>query len=180
MSKLYHHIPNFITVLRIVLIPLFVALILYERYYYSLYIYIIAGISDTLDGYLARKLESFSELGKLLDPIADKFLLITSFVLFTYLEWIPVWFTVTVLSRDLFIVIGWVLMFLIFNTRTVQPSITGKVSIAIQMVLVGYILLGNTISHDLAGTEILIWASAVFTVVSGLQYIYRGLNYGDA
>jgi cardiolipin synthase len=173
------NLPNLITVIRIVLIPFFIAFLLYHDYEYALYIFVFAGFSDTLDGYLARKLKSFTEIGKLLDPIADKFLLTASFVVFTYLGMIPLWFTVIVLSRDLFIVIGWILMFMIWNTKAVQPSLAGKASIALQMLLVGYTLLGRTLSMALPLSEVLMWVTIILTILSGSQYIYRGLTYSN-
>lgn len=173
------NLPNLITIIRIVLIPFFIAFLLYHNYEYALYIFIFAGLSDTLDGYLARKLRSFTEIGKLLDPVADKFLLTASFVVFTYLGMIPLWFTVIVLSRDLFIVIGWILMFLIWNTKAVQPSAAGKASIAMQMFLIGYTLLGKTLSMTLPLNDALIGATVLLTILSGSQYIYRGLTYSN-
>jgi cardiolipin synthase len=118
-----------------------------------------------------------TELGKLLDPIADKFLLITSFIVYMHIDWVPIWFTITVLSRDLFIVIGWILMYLIFDTTKVQPSPIGKWAVAMQMTLVGYILLENTLSFNSLLYEIMIWITVILTVASGLQYIYKGLTY---
>jgi cardiolipin synthase len=173
------NLPNIMTLIRIALIPFFIAFLLYHNYEYALYIFIFAGLSDALDGYLARKLRSFTEIGKLLDPIADKFLLTASFLVFTYLGLIPIWFTVTVLSRDLFIVIGWILMFLIWDTRAVQPSGTGKAAIALQMLLVGYTLLGKTLSVELPLHEVLMWITVILTITSGSQYIYRGLTYSN-
>jgi cardiolipin synthase len=173
------NLPNIITLMRIVLIPFFITFLLYRNYEYALYIFIFAGLSDALDGYLARKLRSFTEIGKLLDPIADKFLITASFLVFTYLGLIPIWFTVTVLSRDLFIIIGWILMFLIWDTRSVQPSGTGKAAIALQMLLVGYTLLGKTLSVELPLHEVLMWITVILTITSGSQYIYRGLTYSN-
>lgn len=157
--------------------PFFVALLLYHKYEYALYIFIFAGISDTLDGFLARKLKSQTEIGKLLDPIADKFLLTSSFIVYTYIDWIPIWFTITVLSRDLFIVIGWVLMYMIFETKSVQPSNIGKLAIAVQMIMAGYVLLEKTLSFTSTLFQPLLWITAILTIISGLQYIYRGLTY---
>ncbi len=173
------NLPNIITLIRIVLIPFFIAFLLYHNYEYALYIFIFAGLSDTLDGFLARKLRSFTEIGKLLDPIADKFLLTASFLVFTYLGLIPIWFMVTVISRDLFIVIGWILMFLIWDTKAVQPSAAGKAAIALQMLLVGYTLLGKTVSVELPLHDALLWITVILTITSGSQYIYRGLTYSN-
>ncbi|GBD99850.1 CDP-diacylglycerol--glycerol-3-phosphate 3-phosphatidyltransferase [bacterium BMS3Abin07] len=174
---LYKNLPNIVTLIRIILIPFFIAFLLYHYYHNALYTFIIAGLSDILDGYLARKLKSHTEIGKLLDPIADKFLLTASFIVFTIIGWIPVWFTIIVISRDIFITIGWVLRYLIYGTKSVQPSIIGKSAIALQMFLVGYILLNNILQEKLIGGEYLILIVAILTITSGIQYIYRGLTY---
>jgi len=174
------HVPNMITLVRIMLIPVFLAFLLYHYYTAALYTFVLAGVTDMLDGYLARRLRSHTEIGRVLDPLADKLLLTASFVVFTYIGWVPVWFTVTVISRDLFIVIGWLLLFLMFNTSSVQPSRTGKLAIALQMFLVGYTLLHNVLHSTLPFTEELMLATAAMTVISGFQYIYRGLNYQHA
>ncbi|UCG79012.1 MAG: CDP-alcohol phosphatidyltransferase family protein [Nitrospirota bacterium] len=160
--------------------PVFVALLIYHNYRIALVVFISAALSDSLDGYLARRLGVFSEIGKLLDPIADKLLLIASFIVFTHLEWIPVWFTVIVLSRDLFIVIGWFMLYLIYDATSVSPTKSGKITIACQMFLVGYVLLERSIPFSLSVTFPLLALTAAVTILSGMQYIYKGLSYPDA
>lgn len=171
------NLPNTITLMRIILIPFFAAFLIYHYYHCALYIFIIAGLSDALDGFLARKLKLQSDLGRLLDPIADKLLVVSSLVLFTYSGWIPVWFTIAVLSRDLFMFTGWIVMFLLYSTKTVQPSIIGKSASALQMCLIAYVLIDRTVPAPLPGKAILIWVTAALTIVSGLHYIYRGMRH---
>jgi len=171
------YLPNTISILRIVLIPFFAAFLIYHRYDYAFITFVAAGISDALDGFLARRLMLQSELGKLLDPIADKLLVVTSFVILTYSSWIPAWLTITVISKDLFVFTGWILLFLLFNVRTVQPTITGKTANALQMFLVAYVLLDKITLTRLPFQSSLMAATGVLTVVAGLQYIYRGISY---
>lgn len=173
------NLPNAVTLLRILFVPFFVALLIYQNYRYALYIFVIAGLSDALDGFIARKTHSQSELGMLLDPLADKLLLAASFIVFAYIHLIPVWFTVIILSRDLFIIIGWFLMFLVFTVKTVHPSIIGKTANALQIFLVAYILLDRTIPASLKGVGIILWVTAFFAIVSGVHYIYKGLSYAN-
>ena len=97
------NIPNIITFIRIVIIPVFVTALIYRRYDYALFLFIAAAVSDALDGLLARITKQKTKLGAFLDPLADKSLLVTSFVLFSVYGWIPMWLTIIVISRDLIV-----------------------------------------------------------------------------
>lgn len=171
------YLPNAISIFRIVLIPFFAALLIYHRYHYAFITFVIAGVSDALDGFLARRLQLQSELGKLLDPMADKLLVVTSFLILTYSSWIPAWLTITVISKDLFVFTGWILLFLLFNVRTVQPTLIGKTANALQMILIAYVLLDKIIRYALPMQSSLMIATAVLTITAGLQYLYKGLSY---
>src|SRR5512135_2817567 len=106
------NVPNSLTMLRIVIIPIFVTAMIYSRYRYALYLFIAAGLTDLLDGLLARLTNQKTPLGTFLDPLADKFLLVTSFILFAIYGWIPKWLAIAVISRDLIVVIGWLLLYM--------------------------------------------------------------------
>src|SRR5208337_2979592 len=106
-------VPNSITFIRIVIIPVFVTALVYNRVDYALWLFIVASFSDLLDGLLARMTNQQTRLGAFLDPLADKFLLVTSFILFSVYGWIPKWLAIAVISRDLIVVIGWFLLFMI-------------------------------------------------------------------
>lgn len=172
----YLNIPNALTTLRIVLIPVFVSALIYKRYDYALYVFIIAAITDFLDGMVARVKNQQTELGKFLDPVADKFLLVTSFILFAVYGLVPKWLSITVISRDIIIVTGWVILYFVSHKAKVEPSILGKIANAFQLVLLAYILLFiNLGGIKLPDPGALTVITAFFTVVSGLHYIYRGL-----
>jgi cardiolipin synthase len=128
------NIPNTLTITRIVIIPVFVTAIIYDKYRYALYLFIFAALTDTLDGLLARLTNQKTPLGTFLDPLADKFLLVTSFVLFSIYGWIPKWLAIAVISRDLIVVIGWFLLFMITHTSKVEPVLLGKLAIALQLI----------------------------------------------
>lgn len=169
------NIPNLITFIRIIIIPAFVMSLVYKRYDYAMVLFFIASISDLLDGLLARVTGQKTRFGAFLDPLADKSLLITSFILFTIYGWIPLWLTIIVISRDFIVITGWILFYIVFHTTKVEPSIFGKLAIASQLILIAYILFSinlNLPSVNLFGYSIV----ATLTIISGIQYIYNGLR----
>lgn len=170
------NIPNSITLFRIFLVPCFALFLIYDYHHYALSAYVVAGFSDALDGILARKLHMQTELGRFLDPLADKMLVVTSFIMFTAFGWIPAWLTITVLSKDLFILTGWILLFLLFNKKAIQPTIIGKTANALQMVLIGFVLLARMLRVSLPGMPVLLFLTTLFTILAGLHYLYRGLK----
>jgi len=174
------NLPNSLTIARIVIIPLFIIAVIYKRYDYALYMFIVAALTDTLDGFIARLTNQKTALGTFLDPLADKFLLITSFIIFSMNGWLPKWLVITVISRDIIVITGWVLVYLITHTLNVKPTVTGKAAIAMQLMLLCYVLLDKNIGFLPGIRNVLIWLTAVLTIISGMHYIYRGLKLTDA
>lgn len=170
------NLPNTITIARIVIIPLFITTVIYKRYDYALYLFVIAALTDALDGLIARLTNQKTVLGTFLDPLADKFLLVTSFILFSMNGWLPKWLTITVISRDIIVIIGWVLIYLTTHISNVQPTITGKAAIAMQLIVLCYVLLTVNIVSLPKMPDVLILVTAALTIISGLHYIYRGLK----
>jgi cardiolipin synthase len=170
------NIPNTLTMMRIVLIPLFVTSVIYNRYDYALFLFIIAALTDMFDGLIARVKSQRTPFGSFLDPLADKFLLVTSFILFAIYDQIPKWLTITIISRDIIVVTGWVILYLSTHTAKVEPTFLGKTAISCQLVLICYILLDISFPVLPDIRPYLIWITAVFTILSGLHYIYRGLK----
>ncbi|MBF0553167.1 MAG: CDP-alcohol phosphatidyltransferase family protein [Nitrospirae bacterium] len=173
------NIPNTLTLLRIVAIPFFASTLIYRRYDIALAVFVLASITDALDGLIARVTKKQTKLGQFLDPMADKFLLITSFILFAIYGWVPAWLTISIISRDLIVLLGWVLFYLIHHVVFIRPSVLGKSAIAAQMILLAYILLRINFGHLLPDQTVLIWVTAILTVASGLHYIIKGLVYND-
>ncbi len=169
------NIPNFITFVRIIIIPVFVTALIYKRYDYALYLFVFAAVSDMLDGLLARVTKQKTKLGAFLDPLADKSLLVTAFILFSVYDWIPLWLTITVISRDVIVVLGWISLHLTSHTTKIEPSLTGKAAIASQLILIAYTLLSINLNVP-PPYGWMLWTVATLTAVSGLQYIYRGLK----
>lgn len=172
-------LPNVVTFVRILLIPVFVAALMYRAYGYALVLFAVAGLSDALDGLLARATGQKSRLGAFLDPLADKFLVSTSFILFTAYGWIPKWVTISVISRDIIITLGWVALYLVYGVSKVAPTVLGKTAIASQVLLVAYILLAINFSALQEPGPWVMWTVASLTVVSGLHYMYRAVAHAD-
>jgi cardiolipin synthase len=168
-------IPNIITFVRIIIIPVFVTTLIYKRYDYALILFIVAAVSDVFDGLMARVTKQKTKLGAFLDPLADKSLLVTSFILFSVYDWIPLWLTITVISRDVIVVLGWILLYLSAHITKIEPSLIGKAAIASQLILIAYTLLSINANVPPAYSW-MFWTVAALTAVSGLQYVYRGLK----
>src|SRR5437870_11453494 len=153
-------VPNQITFLRLFFLPFVLILMSYERYKWALLVLVIAGFSDGIDGLIARKFNQRSSLGAYLDPIADKLLLSSSFVVLAFEKQIAWWLTILVLSRDVLILIVAVVILLTSGYRPFPPSLYGKLTTATEIILVFLIVLGAAYPHyHVAGlNQILIYA----------------------
>ena len=172
------NLPNTLTLLRILTIPIFLEFLAYHRYWEALVVFAIGGLTDFLDGLTARWMNQRTALGAYLDPVADKLLVITSFIMLSSIGGIPMWLAVVVVTRDILIVVGYALIFFLVEERLqVKPSRIGKWSTTFQLLTLAVALVTL---HDpkLLGPPILTWfvaLTAAATVVSGCQYLYRGL-----
>jgi cardiolipin synthase (CMP-forming) len=167
-------VPNQITILRLGFLPLFIVSISYEHYRWALLILVIAGLSDGIDGLLARSLNQRSSLGAYLDPIADKLLLSSSFVILAFKHEIALWLMIFVLSRDVIILIVAVVILLIFGYRPFPPSILGKATTFFQIVMIFSVVFGAaypTVNLGLIN-PVLIYTVATLTVVSAIHYSF--------
>lgn len=172
------NLANCLTLFRILTIPIFLEFLAYHFYWEALVVFAIGGLTDFLDGFVARRMNQQTALGAYLDPVADKLLVITSFVMLGSIGGIPVWLTVIVVVRDILIVLGYGIVYLLVEERLqVKPTLTGKWSTTLQLLTLAIALL---MLHDprLLSERVLdgfVAASALATVVSGCQYLYRGL-----
>lgn len=172
------YLPNILTLTRILLLPFFATTLIYGSYQYALILFLTAGITDILDGLLARATKQITDLGRILDPLADKFLLVTAFILMSVYGWIPKWLTVTVISRDLIVITGCMIIYFVTHTLKAlpPPSLLGKAANTSQFLLIGIVLLLiNTKGNANIPTAFMIIV-AFFTITSGLHYIYKGLK----
>ncbi len=175
-SKTAITIPNILTLLRILLTPLFVILLLRDQFGFALLVFSIAGISDGLDGFLARHLNQRTELGAFLDPVADKILLISAFVCLAVLGVIPDWLAVIVISRDILIVLGIAILTIREKEYEIKPTMVSKATTTVQIIMVIVSLLGENL-YGFAGIRTpLMWITAVLTTISGLHYMMMGMN----
>lgn len=172
------NLPNFLTLIRIVAIPFFLVLLSSHLYLDALIIFVLGGLTDALDGAVARLTHQQTSLGAYLDPVADKLLVMNSFIMLGLMDAIPPWVCVLVVSRDIIILFGYgIIYFLVQERLKVQPSLVGKLNTIFQLVTVGVVLLSLHDSQLVPSwlDDFLIYATVLTTVVSGLQYIYRGL-----
>lgn len=170
-------LPNWLTILRILLIPIFVTLLVYRWAGPALLVFCLASLTDMLDGYIARSQGRQTRLGAFLDPVADKLLLTSGFVTLTWLKVIPFWIAAVVVSRDVVLSIGVLVIHVAGGTVHPSPSWIGKLSTAFQMVTVLAAMISfyfRLLPPEV--TPLLAWITAALTVTSGLQYIIMGLR----
>ena len=165
--------PNQLTLLRMIFVPFIVIHLVEGRYLWALAVFVIAGFSDGLDGLLARTLHQQTLLGQYLDPIADKLLLSTMFLVLSILHKIPWKYTVLVFSRDISILAASAVLFAIAGLRNFSPSIFGKANTFSQIAAVFLVLLSEVSPHrwiSIART-VFLRATFFFTIISALHYL---------
>jgi cardiolipin synthase len=173
-------IPNLLTFMRMALIPVFASMLFYGHYKMGLAFFVIAGITDGIDGFLARRFKQESELGTIIDPIADKLLMTTAFIILSlpnvlpqvrHLP-VPFWVTVTVIGRDVLILAVAAAINVITGFRGFQPSLLGKLSTLVQVLAVTLILLSAVTGYSvyLPTTYTIV---ALLAFVSGVHYVFQ-------
>jgi len=172
------NLPNSLTLIRILTVPVFLVCLAYQLYWEALVVFAIGGITDFFDGLTARWLNQQTALGAYLDPVADKLLVMSSFIMLGLINGIPMWLTVVVVARDVLIVVGYGAIYLLVEERmVVRPSRIGKWSTTFQLLTLALALVAlqdrNLLHPNVLKVFIALSASA--TVVSGLQYLGRGL-----
>jgi cardiolipin synthase (CMP-forming) len=177
-------VANQITILRILIVPAFVVAVLYYVHgggewlrLFSLGLFGVAALSDAVDGFIARRFNQISELGTVLDPLADKMLLMAGFILLSldndpYLASIPIWLTALILSRDVLLVLGLILIHYTFGSIKVQPRLVGKMATVLQMTIILFVLAklpGNYLT-------VLVYGAGLCTGISGIIYVWDGIR----
>ncbi|MDP9130567.1 MAG: CDP-alcohol phosphatidyltransferase family protein [Candidatus Binatota bacterium] len=172
------NLPNTLTLIRILTIPIFLEFLAYHLYWQALVVFTIGGLTDFFDGLAARWLNQKTALGAYLDPVADKLLVISSFIMLGLIDGLPMWLTVVVVVRDALIIVGYGAIYLLVEEKlAVRPSLIGKWSTTLQLFTLAVALVtlhDANLLHPYVLTGF-IALSATATVVSGLQYLYRGL-----
>jgi cardiolipin synthase len=175
---------NQLTLLRMLLIPAFVILVVYGYLGWALIVFAAAGITDALDGLIARWSDQKTSLGAWLDPMADKLLLVTTFVVLTLpgldlANRLPIWLTVLIISRDVGIVLTVAIVNLALGPRTFRPSVFGKIATATYIVTAVVAMLFNYLRRRSVVVDVSVWASLGITLVSGLHYIRHATRILD-
>lgn len=176
---------NQVTLLRMLLIPAFVILVVYGHLGWALVVFATAGITDALDGLIARRSGQYSKLGAWLDPMADKLLLVTAFVVLTIpglnlANRLPLWLTICIISRDVVIVATVAIVNLAIGRRTFRPSIYGKMATATYIVTAVLAMLFNYLGFHSPIVDLAIWASLAITLVSAFHYIWHARRIIEA
>lgn len=162
------------TLIRVLLIPLFVIFIINKLFGWALITFAVAGITDGIDGLIARITHQRTELGAYLDPIADKLLLSSAFITLAIIEIIPSWLTVIVITRDVIILIGFLVLLLTNYRPEIRPSLVSKVTTGFQISTILLVLMTRYNPIFQQFSTIAIYGTTLFTIVSGSHYIYVG------
>lgn len=167
------YIPNLLTVLRIAAAPVLIMLLKYEMFPGALLLFVLAGISDGLDGYIAKRFRYQTRLGAILDPVADKVLLVSCFVVLTVMNHIPFWLLVVVVFRDIVIVGGYLLLVILEGGVKMNPSRISKLNTVFQICLIAAVLIklavGNQVAFVIPGLIALV---TITSVMSGAHYVW--------
>lgn len=170
------NVPNSLTVLRILLVPVFVAFLLSGRYEYALATFLLAGITDGLDGTIARVANQRTTLGAYLDPLADKLLLTSAFVTLAFLELVPLWIAILVVFRDLSLMAATLVAKFTESRVDISPSLLGKGTTVFQLVYILLVVILTSRHMDLHLIQPLLYLVVGCTILSGLHYLYRGIT----
>ena len=171
-------VANQLTILRIMLIPVFVLLVVYGYLGWALLTFLVAGVTDALDGLIARRAGQRTSLGAWLDPMADKLLLVTTFVVLTLpgiplTNHLPLWLTVFVISRDIVIVGVVAIISLAMGPRSFTPSMWGKVATATYILTSVVVMYFNYRAERAAIVDFCIWVALAVTLISGIDYFLK-------
>lgn len=171
-------LANILTIIRLLIVPVFVLSIYYQQFTWALTLFFTAAVTDGLDGFIARTFNQKTQLGTILDPMADKLLLVTAFVVLsthglTKTPPIPFWVTVAAISRDIFIVIGAVAINISTGFSGFRPSIPGKINTIIQFIAVAVFLAANAFTLDYRFITLTYYSTFVIAIFSGIHYVFH-------
>ncbi len=172
------NVPNLLTLVRILLVPITVIFLMQGAFAKALTLLVVSGITDALDGFFARILNQQTVLGSYLDPIADKALLASCFVTLSIKGVIPGWFTVVVISRDFIILVGIAILSIMSIPYQIRPSFVGKLTTALQLLTLVFFLVSRIFPGTIDYLYLLMvqWVTVAFTIISGLNYMIRGIK----
>ncbi|RKQ61614.1 cardiolipin synthase [Thermovibrio guaymasensis] len=171
-------VPNLITLVRVFLIPVFIMASFYHNFKLAFAVFVMAALSDALDGFLARRLNQITKLGVILDPVADKALIDSGFFLLSYFDRaIPVWLSITVISRDVLLLFGGWLLSAFGRLDRIRPNFLGKLTAFFQFFTLFLVLFNLNFKFIPRYIfEVLFVLTGFFTVVSAVIYTFRGIR----
>ncbi len=169
-------VPNLLTLIRIVLIPWFAILLIDRKFNPALWVFAGAAVTDSLDGLIARRFSQKTRLGTFLDPAADKLLLSTAYITLAVMGELPVWLTVIVISRDVVIVTGVLLLYFQGLETEGRPSLFSKITTVFQVLLILQVLSSGYVLYPSWAHHGLVLLTLFFTLLSGFHYLYTGLK----
>ncbi len=180
-KKEFFKLPNELTLFRILLTPVILVAILYKNLNWAFYSYVLAAITDFFDGYFARKRKEITNLGKVMDPLADKFLSVVLYVSLSikslgFINIVPLWLTVFIVAKDIIIVSGVIFLFLIKDNIVIKVSIWGKASTVLQDITIFLVLLFNYLKKPCDILFYMYIITFIITVVSAYIYIKLGFR----
>jgi cardiolipin synthase len=168
----YSNIPNFITLGRVMSVPVLFWLLLNDHPRIAFFVFLAAGVSDAIDGFLAKRFKWTSELGAYLDPLADKLLIVSIYIALAVSVQIPLWLVIAVVSRDILIVLAVLLSWLVDKPFVIKPLAISKLNTAAQLILATTVLGDNAFGLGLDMTrEVLVWITGISTALSLAAYL---------
>lgn len=168
------NLPNLISLARLLSVPIVVWAIVDDRMTFAFWLFIVAGASDAVDGFIAKRFGYQSVLGSYLDPLADKALLVSIYVTLGIEGHLPNWLVILVVWRDVVIVGGAILYHTLTQNLKMEPLLVSKINTAFQIVLAGFVLASHALDiHDMWLYQVLVWTVAATTVLSGANYVIR-------
>ncbi len=170
------NIPNIISVFRIISVPVLVILLMEGKMLSALLVFFVAGLSDAVDGFLARLLNQKTAIGAIIDPLADKLLLNTSYITLAILGLMPYWLAVLVVSRDVIILLGYGILYLTDKPLDINPTMDSKINTAVQLGCVLYFLAHQYLRLGQNWDVTILMVTAFFTLLSGFRYIFIGFK----
>lgn len=173
----WNQLPNTITLARLFMVPVLILVLKDEDYQLALVVFLIAGISDALDGYIAKKYNFVSQFGAILDPVADKLLLVSAYVMLSIIGHVPFWLVLVIVSRDLFIVGGYMVVTSLMGAVTMNPSMLSKLNTFMQIILVIAILAEQAAGYHYPQVPQVVITSLIYivlttTITSGVHYFW--------
>jgi cardiolipin synthase len=174
-------IPNIITIGRLIIVPIVIVMIMQQRWSTAFVLFVVAGVSDAIDGFIARKFDMKSEFGAYIDPLADKALLVSIYVTLSVVGVLPDWLAIVVVSRDMMIVAAILVSWLMGRPVAIKPLIVSKLNTAAQIALAALALGAQAFAIEVGSMGLAaIWIVAALTMVSAAAYLARWMRHMTA